>query len=514
MNRIAAVLFSLLLATSAAAQERWWFFFEELEIDRLVHRLSREHQPRTVAFVDVNLISMRGEPRVEPHQTVVVENGRIVSVGPAGAAKIPRNALRVNGRGRYLIPGLTDAHVHMLENSADHLLALLHGVTTVRDMCGFPWLLRHRDAVRANRVLAPTPYVASHILNGNRMGMYATAVTTPEEGERAVREQKRAGYAYIKTHNSLSRDVYAAILKTAAEENMRVIGHVPVRASVEMAIAGGHYTLEHFKGYLNDGNLTLSTDDWVTPTKGADIWLCPTFYTRVIGFTEDESRRLMDSPLGRLVSTRLRKRWVERSREGDEASRKVWALSQQIFARLRPVTNRWIAGTDSGGGYRNMIVGHALLDEVETFERLGLTSAEALKAATSNAASALLDEKEFGTVEAGKRADLVLLDRNPLETVKHLRDPRGVMVRGIWLDARTLASIRSSIENIYARAGRDASLDAPSDRQVAALVEGMTALAKDGWVYRDHQLQELHALLVARGRTADAERVKSWGVKK
>ncbi|HJQ36471.1 MAG TPA: hypothetical protein VKB93_04985, partial [Thermoanaerobaculia bacterium] len=372
---ILRVLALLLFTFSAAAQERWWFFFEEADTATLVQKLSKENKARTAAIVDVNLISMAGTPRVEAHQTVLVEKGRIARIGPAAEVRVPRGALRIDGRGRYLIPGLTDAHVHTLESSNDYLLQLLHGVTTVREMAGFPWLLRVRDAARANRLLVPTPYVASHLLNGGPLGIYATVVRAPEDAARAVHEQKLAGYQYIKTHNSLARDVYQAILDAAKEEHIRVIGHVPVRASISQAIAGGHFTLEHFKGYYMDNNLTMSTEDWLTPTKGADIWLCPTFYNRHPALTEAETQQLVASPLGKLVSPRLRARWLERAKEPDASSAKVWALSQEIFAKLRSVTDRWIAGTDSGGGYRNMIPGHALIDEVETFERLGMKPA-------------------------------------------------------------------------------------------------------------------------------------------
>ena len=469
----ASVVFcALSVAAQEAPRERWAFFFEELEVGRLLQKLSREHEPRSVAFVDVNLISMAGTPRVEEHQTVIVDGGRIIRLGPTASTPVPRGALRVPASGKYLMPGLTDAHVHTLETSSDHILHLLHGITTVREMCGFPWLLRHRDAVLANRVLAATPYVAGHILTGGRLGMYATVVTTPEEAARVVREQKRAGYSYIKTHNGLARDVYEAILKTAAEEHIRVVGHVPVRASIKMAIDGGHYTLEHFKGYYMDNNLTMSTEDWVTPTKGADIWLCPTFYTRVVD---------------------------------EESSRKVWSLSQEIFAKLLPVTDRWIAGTDSGGGYRNMIAGQALIDEVETFVRLGMKPADALRTATSNAAAALLDANTFGTVEAGKRADLLLLDRNPLDSPSNLRNPRGVMARGIWLDSRALDSMRKSLLAIRAKA-----VSTPSGAQIDTLMKGMTALAGSGWIYRDHQLDELAGMLRGRKRDADADRVLGW----
>jgi imidazolonepropionase-like amidohydrolase len=134
----------------------------------------------------------------------------------------------------------------------------------------------------------------------------------------------------------------------------------------------------------------------------------------------EETRAFMNTPMAQLVSLRRRSRWPEGVQEEGASSAKIWALAPGIFQRLRAVTDRFIAGTDSGGGYPNSVSGFALLDELETFESLGMTPAEVLKTATVNASIALGDPSGFGTIEAGKRADLVLLDApNLLHLVYH-----------------------------------------------------------------------------------------------
>jgi hypothetical protein len=252
----------------------------------------------------------------------------------------------------------------------------------------------------------------------------------------------------------------------------------------------------------------MSPEDWADAVKGADVWNAPTLTNRRGGMTVEETRRFIETPPAQLISARARATWPAQMTEHDaEACRKVWQLSQVIFKRLLPVTRRFIAGTDSGGGYPNSVRGFALHDELETMESLGMPTIDALRATTVNASIALGDEASFGSIELGKRADLVLLDKNPLLTVRNLRDPRGVMVRGIWLDHQKLASIRRELVAIYAAAGADKTLDDPSPAQIESLVAGMEALGAQGWIFNDHRLEELAGMLRVKGRNEDADRV-------
>ena len=496
-------------ATADAASPPWGPFFERLRIDEYLQSLSTQAaKPVDIAFVGVDVVPMTAGTSLLNDQTVIVRNGRIDAIGPRPQVSIPEGMRRIDAQGKFLFPGLTDAHVHTLETFGDLLLDLVHGVTTIREMDGFPWLLRLRAAARANRILAPTSYVAGHILNAAPMGWYATVLRSPEQARQVVRDQKAAGYDYIKVHNTLPLPLYDAIAAAAREEHIPLVGHVPTAVTVAHAIESKHSTLEHFKGFYLDSNLTMSTEDWLTAVKGADIWICPTLTNRRAGSTVEEAERFAASPAGQLVPARARARWpaAVTSRTADSA-RTVWELSQPIFKQLLPVTSRFIAGTDSGGGYANSIRGFALHDELETFESLGMPTIDALRSTTVHAAAALGDPGSFGSIELGKRADLLLLDRNPLLTVHNLRDPSGVMVRGIWLDAATLASIRESVQTIYRTAGTDPTLDNPSPAQIDALVAGMEALGAKGWIFNDHQLEELAGMLREKGRAADADRV-------
>lgn len=515
MRRVSVIFVILALAAPLFAADDWGPYFERLRVDEALHRLSKKAGPVDLAFVGADVVPMTAGTPLLRDQTVIVRGGLIERVGPRASTPVPRGMRRVDGRGKFLFPGLTDAHVHTLKTNGDLLLDLINGVTTIREMDGFPWLLRMRDAARANRLLAPTSYVAGQILNGAPMGWYAVVIKTPEQARQVVHEQKAAGYDYIKIHNYMPLPIYDAVATAAREEHIRLIGHIPHQVSVAHALEMGQFTLEHFKGFYLDSSLTMSSGPWLEEIKGADVWLCPTLVTRMAGYSVEETKRFIAGPDAQYVSLRSRRTWPQAVTEQDAKSMNtVWQLTQPIFKQLLPVTDRFIAGTDSGGGYANSIRGFALHDEVETFESLGMPTAEALKTVSVNSSIALGDPKSFGTIEPGKRADLLLLDRNPLETVRNLRAIRGVMLRGIWFDHPALQGIKDELRTIYARTGADTSLDDPSPQQIDTLLAGLSALIADGAILNDHQLGLLADMLRAKGRNADADRVAAWATRK
>ncbi|HEX7181525.1 MAG TPA: amidohydrolase family protein [Thermoanaerobaculia bacterium] len=493
---------------AATDVDPWAFFFQETDIQRLIQELSARHRPGRYAVTGVTVIDVAAGERLAD-RTVLVSEGRIEAVAPAGAVRLPRGYARIDGRGRFLIPGLVDMHVHSTATDADTLLHLANGVTSVRDMCGFPWMLRLRERIRTGRVLMPDRFVAGHILNAMPMGMYATVVKTSEEARRVVREQKAAGYEFIKVHNVLPKEVYQAILDEAAKLEIRVVGHIPHDITVAEAIRGGQLTLEHFKGYILDRSLTLSDEDYVAATQGGAAWNCPTFYTYRTGLRGEEAKRLIQTAEEmRYVPVRTRRRWLEAAETGSgDGHEKVFHLSKKIFQDLLPIHPRLLAGTDSGGGYPHMVAGFALLDELRIMEELGLSPLEALRTATLNAAQALERPNELGSIEAGRRADLVLLDADPLLSTANLRHPAGVMTRGVWLDHKALDALLDRLAEIYRKVGADTTLDNPSGEQITHLIAQMGALARGGWIFKDHQLETLAGLLRERQREEDAQRV-------
>jgi imidazolonepropionase-like amidohydrolase len=486
---------------AAFSDADWGLFVQEASVETLVERASAEHRPEALVFDHVMVVSMT-HPGAEADQRVVVDGGIVRAVGPAATTPAPPGARVVDGHGRWLLPGLVDMHVHTFESSSAYLLDLANGITSVREMNGFPWLLSMRAEARAGRLLAPNLYVAGHVLNGEPMDWYATVVTTAQEGRSSVDRQASAGYDFIKVHNIMRPEVFDAICDEAKSRKMDVVGHVPQGITVAHAIACPMRTLEHFKGYILDAGLVLSTEDYVSATRGAEVWNTPTFYNWRETARGDEARRLLALPEMRYVPARRRARWSKLADEKpDAAQQNEHALEEKVFRDLLPLHARFLAGTDSGSGYPYHVRGFSLHEELEEIERLGLSPYETLRTATVEPARAMRREGELGTVTTGRRADLVLLSADPLKRVANTEweHVEGVVVRGIWLPRAELASLLDQVAAIYGTpAGRSLSRT-----EVDAAVSTFARLRGQGWPLRTHLLRWLREQLVHSGLPVD-----------
>lgn len=230
---------------------------------------------QTTAFVGVNVIPMDRE-RVLANQTVVVRDGRIAAIGDAGKTSVPKDALRIDAAGKYIIPGLVDMHTHLMsdDNFPDELapdelrIMVANGVTTCRFMIGTPEQLALRSRSAKGEIIAPTIYSASPHLTGREQGN-DFVVTTPDEAREAVRKSKAAGYDFIKITTFLPSLLYETAVDEAAKQKIRVVGHADSRfVTVPRAWKAGQQ-IEHLDGYLE----MLLRDD--APMKGSvsDIYI-------------------------------------------------------------------------------------------------------------------------------------------------------------------------------------------------------------------------------------------------
>jgi imidazolonepropionase-like amidohydrolase len=509
----AFVVFSVVLGQPHAAESRGQLlasFVDESRIDELLADVSARFRPQSFAIQHVNLVSVT-EGRIIPDQAVIVEGDRITRVAASPSIVMRKGLTIIDGRERYLSPGLTDMHVHQLTSSSQHLLNLTQGVTTVRDMDGFPWTLAMRTRIRRGELLAPNQYITGQILNGTPMGFYTRVVTTPEEGRAAVREQQATGYDFIKVHNIMKPEVYAAVLDEAHKLGIDVVGHIPHDITVAEAIRLGQRTLEHFKGYILDQGLTISGEDWVSATKGADVWLCPTFYTYRATERGEEALKILRLPEMRYVSWRDRFAWRQLGEtpvdQGIAQQQNILPMSQEIFRRLLPIGPRFIAGTDSGGGYPFMVPGFALHEELRIMHDTGLSPVDTLRTATLNAAAAMRQSSEFGSIEPGKRADLLLLTDNPLADPANLSKISAVVVRGIVLNRSDLDSIEAQIRAIYDPQPTPAVSPPPLPAEITAMVRRMESLRKKGYIFRDHDVDQLAEALRREGLSEQAARI-------
>jgi imidazolonepropionase-like amidohydrolase len=473
--------------TGEEATEALAFYGQEVRIIERLLALGADHPSGRYAFRHANIVDVT-DGSIAADQRVMVGDGRILSISPDGSDAVEDGYVEIDASDRYLSPGLVDMHVHQLLSADVHLLNLANGITTVRDLDGFDWMLRWREQSRRDEWIAPDMIVTGTIIAAYPMGIYAVVAENDDEARTIVRQQADAGYDYIKVHNRLPIDLFDAVTDEARRIGIGVVGHVPHDISVAHALSRGMETLEHLKGYINDRNLQINDDDWLTPTRWSTAWNTPTLYTNRQYTRGDAARAFFASEEARYLPVRFRNRW---STTMDEPLHEVFASELEnrntVIKRLLPVTDRFLAGTDSGSGGEYMVPGFALHTELEMLQEAGLSTLQAIRSATANPALATGREQEFGRVAVGLRASLLLLDENPLQSIGNLRSPRGVMLRGRWFDHATLDRELKWLAKLYATE--------PGSPAADALVTDITRLSSAGYVWPAHQLEELAAAL-------------------
>lgn len=360
----------------------------------------------TSVWSDVRLVSY--ETGVEREgQSVIVRDGRIEAIGPTGDLQPPVDATVVPGCGRVLVPGLADMHVHL--SRADLPAYLDAGVTTVRNLWGFPDLLAMRDEIEAGVLEGPTVHVISSGLDGTpEKWPFTQLVLSAGDAEPTIDAQTAFGYGTLKLYSDLRPEPFEAIIAEAASRGLDFGGHVPHRVGLTRALESGYRFIEHLSGY------EVELDP--SGRRGAFAWR-----------NVDESD--FDALVARTVAAGT---WNSPTLEifdqiagGDAAV----VENRQAFVRaLFDAGAPLLVGTDSGIG--RTMPGVSLHEEMDQFVEAGIPVREVLRIATVEAARFLDAEGDFGRIDVGLRADLLLVRANPLTEMTTLRDPVAVILRG------------------------------------------------------------------------------------
>lgn len=420
-----------------------------------------------------------------PHRTVLVRDGRIAAIGASDTFRLPNNATRIDGTGRFLIPGLVDMHSHFLRppkngkneaagfsdepnyqkvNQSFALLFVANGVTTVRVTWGHAGTDEVNERIRHGEFLGPTIYSTGPITDGEKTAHPgARIVTTTEQARQAVRDDKAHGYIATKVYDDLTLEMYRAIVDEARLQHFPVVGHIPLSVSLDEAIRSHQVSIEHADSFLDDLQPDPSTskgkkaselfaDADVTKLatygktmKEAGIWTCPT----IVVFQMDWHKEHVVDEMKYIpaeIADRYWKHWAEF--QPVDGSVEI-GYSLAVVRALHDAGAPLLAGSDAFKP--NVVPGFSLLEELNYFVEAGLTPYEAIKAATSDPARFLQLGHEFGTVTVGQRADLLLVDANPLEDIHNLGKRSGVMVRGKWITENELQSALKKILSSQAR---------------------------------------------------------------
>lgn len=444
------------------------------------------------AITHVSVIPMDRE-RVIEDQTVLVHDGRIEGYGPAAKAVVSKAATVIDGRGRYLIPGLTDMHVH-IPLSADvytsrietklvsvsnvdpetkdfFLLQLANGVTTVRNMSGREEHLALRDAINAGQLEGPRIFTTAAIMDGDPPLSRGTAfgINDGEKARAYVRWMAARKFDFVKVYGGLEPTIYDDILDEARKQSIPVVGHLPINVDFDHGLAGMK-SIEHLTGFdiaflPVHSKINISIPDLYKGWSYATREKIATYAGKVktAGVAVVPTLVVIDSLPDDLDVETIRKTHPElnywpAARRDDQSWYKIFQAPQRALFAGTQTTRRAIVkalvdagaevltGTDTP--LATVVPGFALHRELKNFTDAGLTPYQALAASTAGPARFFHRVGEFGTIVSGASADMVLLAANPLSDIRNVDRIEGVMVRGRWYPK---AEIQKRMEAILAK---------------------------------------------------------------
>ncbi|HZI53907.1 MAG TPA: amidohydrolase family protein [Chitinophagaceae bacterium] len=416
-------------------------------------------------FRNVNVIPMT-EEIILKNQDVLVRNGEIISIGNTGSVKFKKDARIVDATGKYLIPGLAEMHAHVppvddIEPMKEVLkLFLYNGVTTIRRMLGHPRHLELRSKIQSGEILGPHFYTSGPSFNGN-------SVKSPEGGAEMVRNQRQAGYDFLKLHPGLNKENFGAIAKTAKEVNIPFAGHVSFDVGVWRAIAAGYASIDHLDGFVESlvpGIDTIKEQDsgpfamfiakyadekkipalmqalkdkniWVVPTQAlAERWFSPHKDADAFG-REPEMIYMKEETLKNWVTSK--KNLMANPKYNADEMQNFIALRRKLIYECQKNGVGLLLGSDGPQVFN--VPGFSVHHELKYMVDAGLTPYQALQSGTVNVAK-YFNLKNSGVIKAGFVSDLVLLDANPLENIENTKKIAGIMLGKDWISKQEITA--------------------------------------------------------------------------
>jgi len=467
LARFVAVIFGLLFSTACALQ----------------------HMPdgalgadSSYAFVNVNILDVENE-RVVPGQTVLVDSG-VIKMISAEIGTLPEGVFVIDGKGKFLAPGLADMHVHVWDDS-EPAIYVAFGVTTIRNMWGTGKTKEIIRKINNKEIIGARIITSGPIIDGvPEIWPGSRSVARAADAIDEVRKQAAAGYDFIKVYSNLSPESFSAIAEAAHDIGIPFSGHIPEAIPVNVAITSGMASIEHLYGLdkavsnvdLGPGR-RISLERFVVgrrilsgqieqeevfpyekslaiaqSIKNADVAVTPTLIVRrrVSPSREESRRQLARDEIG-LIRPSLRESWdldrVYASQGLSDSEVPALRVFEKFSDELVRIMNEegvlLLAGSDAQNHY--VFHGLSLHEELELLVNAGLSTFESIRTATINAAIFLGESGEWGVVKEGARSDLVLLNSDPSVNISNYQDIAGVMVGDVWLDTTRISMIKRDI---------------------------------------------------------------------
>ena len=428
-------------------------------------------------------------------QTIVVDGNHIVRVGLPSTA-VAAGGQVVDVKGMYVIPGLWDMHTHAYfgwsrDFGDSYVLPMFiaNGVTGIRDMgSDLDSVLQARNLVAAHRLTGPRMVVSGPMLDGPRVTFAASiAIATQDDGRKAVRLLKSKGVDFVKIQSGVPRDAYPAIADEAKKQGLPFDGHVPDAIRASEAIAAGQRTFEHLIGIFEastpDEDAFLSRRygagkdpsvnkslaaflDRYDPSRertiierlaASGVWQCPTLFWERGQWLVDVIDWRQDSDIAYTPRTWIEKKYpssqksIAESMDSDplDVRRRFVEHELELVRALHAAGVPFLAGTDTPAGV-DVTPGISLHLELQRFVDAGLTPLEALQTATINPARFFGRTSDFGSVQAGRLADLLILSANPLEDIANTRTISGLVADGKYWAPTEIGRLRQRLKQVAA----------------------------------------------------------------
>jgi len=374
-----------------------------------------------ILITDANIITMENN-QILKNYSILIENGSILKIDQEIDVNIPNNTKTINVQGAYILPGLFDMHAHI--NTANVTEYLAYGITTARNMWGYPRILEIKSQVENNEILGPTIFSASPGIDAPPPPWPLTQILeNPSVADSLVLSLKNEGYDFLKVYHRLSRPVYDAVAAAANKYEIPFTGHINTSTSLEHALNSGIYSSEHLHGLANA--LTTSgirnfaswtsihndrIEKYAALIAESETWICPTLtiQANTVGHLSNSDQKMAESNRYKVVKA------------------------------LYDAGVKLLIGTDAG---INIVApGKSLHTEMRKFVEAGITPYQTLRIATVDAARHLKEEKQLGTISEGKRANLLLLSKNPFDDIANTQHILGVAKAGNFYSVDFLRS--------------------------------------------------------------------------
>lgn len=465
---------------------------------------------------NVNIIDMESGEILEG-RTIGIDSNRISKIYSENVS-VAWGSEELDGKNGYLIPGLWDMHVHY--QSYDHhfsKLLLANGVTGIREMWGDMDSTNYYRSKNEQGYFGPDIYSAGRIIDGVPQYWPGSAgVSNAEEAKVEVLDQIAQGVDFIKVYSRLNRESFDAIAETAKNNGITFAGHVPESINLFYAVEKGMVSSEHGFGLLAAGSakgdsllqagmselknekLFIDTyseakyDSLCTVLAESDMWLCPTLTVLKNNQNEKTYEKLRTSPLLNYIKRDVKGIWQGSQLDSTRSAEltEAYEFTMKLVGKAQEKGVKILAGTDFPNPY--VFPGFNMHEELELLVEIGMSELEALQAATSGAATFMKKTVDFGTLEEGKVASIVLLSDNPLENISNTRTIEAVIQRGQLYEKPALEQLLASVKKEvisestpYSKVFKNLN----SEMGIDAALDSVTALIKSG--NPDYLLEEI-----------------------